>query len=104
MIPPPSGFNVLFDNGAVIFPQVILPTNFFELPGHQSVWAAYSSGRYAIVDPQSLNQIPPALQGLPADDSCPRLLVGHLFVRPGSLGGLLRQDSKLGSVRQPRDQ
>ncbi len=33
------------------------------MPGHQSVWAAYSSGRYAIVDSESLNQIP---SGLPA--------------------------------------
>ncbi len=60
-----SGFNVLFDNGAVIFPQVILPTRFFDLPGHQSVWGAYSSGRYAIVTPESLNLIPQVLQGLP---------------------------------------
>jgi porin len=58
-----SGFNVLFDNGAVIFPQVILPTTFCGLPGHQTVWGAYSSGRYAVVSPQSLNLIPQVLQG-----------------------------------------
>jgi porin len=57
-----SGFNVLFDNGAIIYPTVSLPTTFFGMPGHQSVWGAYSSGRYAIVSPESLNQIP---QGLP---------------------------------------
>ncbi len=41
-----SGFDVLFDNGAVIYPTVSLPTKFFGMPGHQSVWGAYSSGRY----------------------------------------------------------
>ena len=58
-----SGFNVLFDNGAIIYPTVSLPTTFFGLPGHQSVWGAYSSGRYAIVTPESLNLIPQVLQG-----------------------------------------
>ena len=33
------------------------------MPGHQSLWGAYSSGRYQIADEQSLNQIPPDLQG-----------------------------------------
>jgi porin len=50
---------VLFDNGAVIYPTVSLPTNFFGMPGHQSVWGAYSSGRYAILSPQSLSIFPP---------------------------------------------
>jgi porin len=54
-----SGFDVLFNNGAVIYPTVSLPTNFFGMPGHQSVWGAYSSGRYAILSPQSLNNFPP---------------------------------------------
>jgi len=54
-----SGFDVLFDNGAVIYPTVSLPTKFFGLPGHQSVWGAYSSGRYAILSPQSQNIFPP---------------------------------------------
>jgi porin len=58
-----SGFNVLFDNGAIIYPTVSLPTTFFGMPGHQSVWGAYSSGRYAIVSPESLNLIPQVLQG-----------------------------------------
>jgi len=60
-----SGFNVLFDNGAILYPTVSLPTTFFGMPGHQSVWGAYSSGRYAIVSPESLNLIPPVLQGAP---------------------------------------
>lgn len=58
-----SGFNTLFNNGAVIYPTASLPTTFFGLPGHQSIWGAYSSGSYAIVDPQSLNLIPLVLQG-----------------------------------------
>jgi porin len=60
-----NGFNVLFDNGAIIYPTVSLPTTFFGMPGHQSIWGAYSSGRYAIVTPESLNQIPEVLPGLP---------------------------------------
>ena len=60
-----NGLNVLFDNGVVIYPTVSLPTTFFGMPGHQSVWGAYSTGRYAIVSPESLNLIPPALQGPP---------------------------------------
>jgi porin len=60
-----SGFDVLFDNGAVIYPTVSLPTTFFGMPGHQSVWGAYSSGRYAILSPESLNIFPPPGQGLP---------------------------------------
>jgi porin len=59
-----DGFDVLFNNGAVIYPTVSVPTAFFGMPGHQSVWGAYSSGRYAIVSPQSLNLIPQVLQGL----------------------------------------
>jgi porin len=54
-----SGFNDLFNNGAVIYPTVSLPTTFFGMPGHQSVWGAYSSGRYAILSPESLTIFPP---------------------------------------------
>ena len=59
-----SGFNKLGDNGAIIYPTVSLPTTFFGMPGHQSLWGAYSSGRYEIVEPQSLNLIPQVLKGL----------------------------------------
>ena len=31
-----SGFDDLFDNGAIIYPTVSLPTKFFGMPGHQS--------------------------------------------------------------------
>ena len=40
-----SGFNVLFDNGAIIYPTITLPTTFFGMPGYQSLWGTYSSGR-----------------------------------------------------------
>ena len=46
-----SGFDELFDNGAVIYPTVSLPTKFFGMPGHQSVWGAYSSGTLCHRDP-----------------------------------------------------
>ena len=57
-----TGFANLFDNGAVINSTLSLPTTFFGMRGHHTLMGAYSSGRYDIVDPQSLNQIP---QGLP---------------------------------------
>lgn len=58
-----TGFDKLGNNGALIYPTVSLPTNFFGMPGHQSLWGAYSSGRYAIVTPQSLTLLPQVLQG-----------------------------------------
>ena len=91
-----SGFDKLFNNGAVIYPTVSLPTNFFGMPGHQSVWGAYSSGRYAIVSPESLKIFPPPC--FPDDWTSPAsftlsppttfvgFLVDHLPVRPGALG------------------
>ena len=54
-----SVFDKLFDNGAIIYPTVSLPTNFFGMPGHQTVWGAYSSGRYDILSPESLLIFPP---------------------------------------------
>jgi porin len=57
-----TGFDNLFDDGAVINSTLSLPTKFVGMPGHHTLMGAYSSGRYDIVDPQSLNQIP---QGLP---------------------------------------
>ncbi|WP_202796964.1 carbohydrate porin [Pedosphaera parvula] len=56
-----TGFKDAFDNGAIIYPTASLPTKFFGMPGHQSLWGVYSSGRYAIVEQQSLNQIPTGL-------------------------------------------
>lgn len=72
-----SGFNVLFDNGAIIYPTVSVPTTFFSMPGHQSLWGAYSSGRYPIISPESLNEFPPPLlQGPPA----PTLIRGSWWI------------------------
>jgi porin len=60
-----SVFDKLFHNGAIIYPTLSLPTNFFGMPGHQTVWGAYSSGRYAILSPESLLIFPPPVLGLP---------------------------------------
>jgi porin len=58
-----TGFHNAFSNGAIIYPTLSLPTKFFGMPGHQSLWGAYSSGEYAIVTPQSLTLLPQVLQG-----------------------------------------
>jgi len=61
-----SIFDDLFENGAIIYPTVSLPTNFFGMPGHQTVWGAYSSGRYGVLSPEALTLFPPpGLQTLP---------------------------------------
>jgi porin len=49
----------------VIYPTVSLPTKFFGMPGHQTLWGAYSTGRYSILSPESLAMFPPQLPGLP---------------------------------------
>jgi porin len=59
-----TGFDKLFDNGALIYPTVSLPTNFFGMPGHQTLWGTYSSASYSIVTPESLTLLPQILQGL----------------------------------------
>jgi porin len=58
-----TGFDTFFNNGGVIYPTVSLPTTFVGMPGHQSLWGAYSTGRYAIVTPQSLTLLPQVLAG-----------------------------------------
>jgi porin len=58
-------FEHLFDNGAVIYPSVSLPTKFFGMPGHQTLWAAYSTGRYEVLTPESLAMLPPRGPGFP---------------------------------------
>lgn len=45
-----SAFDRMFGNGAVVFSTAILPTQFFDLPGHYGVEGVYSSGRYTNVD------------------------------------------------------
>lgn len=49
--PTVSGFDTFFDNGATIFAQANLPTQFFDLPGHQGVSGTYSSGTYPDISP-----------------------------------------------------
>jgi porin len=58
-------FDRFFDNGAIIYPTVSLPTKFFGMPGQQTVWAAYSSGRYGILSPETLTLFPPRVPGFP---------------------------------------
>jgi len=41
-----SGFDELFNDGAVISSELRLPTNFFEMPGHQLVGGTWSSRNY----------------------------------------------------------
>ena len=54
-----SVFDNLFDNGAIIYPTVSLPTKFFGMPGHQTIWGAYSSRSYGILSPETLILFPP---------------------------------------------
>lgn len=51
--PTVSGFETFFDNGATIFLQANLPTQFFGLPGHQGVTGTYSSGTYTELSPSA---------------------------------------------------
>jgi porin len=67
--PTTSGFNKFFDNGAVLLPQINIPTNFFGLPGHQGLIGTYSSRSYTIIDRSAflnaivLNQTVPTKTG-----------------------------------------
>lgn len=49
--PTVSGFDTFFDNGVTLFGQATLPTDFFDLPGHQGVSGTYSSGTYRNIAP-----------------------------------------------------
>lgn len=49
--PTTSGFENLFDNGATILAKVEVPVSFRDLPGHQGVFATYSSGKYNDLQP-----------------------------------------------------
>ncbi len=48
--PTTSGFNSFFADGAVLLPQINIPTNFFGLPGHQGIIGSWSSKRYVGTD------------------------------------------------------
>jgi porin len=60
--PTVSGFNSFFANGAVLLPQINIPTNFFGLPGHQGLVGTWSSARYNIIDRTAFLSV---LQGAP---------------------------------------
>jgi porin len=49
--PTTTGFQSFFDNGALIFGILKLPTQFFGLPGHQGLQGTYSSGKYTNLSP-----------------------------------------------------
>lgn len=49
--PTTSGFQSFFNNGATIFSNVTLPTEFFGLPGHQGMSGTYSTGQYSSLQP-----------------------------------------------------
>ena len=51
--PTVSGFDTFFDNGATIFAQANLQTNFFDRPGHQGISGTYSSGTYTDISPSA---------------------------------------------------
>lgn len=44
--PTVSGFSTFFNNGATMLWQLNVPTQFWELPGHQGLSGTYSSGTY----------------------------------------------------------
>ncbi len=46
-----SGFGTLFDNGATIFANATLPTQFFGLPGQQGISGTFSTGRFNDLQP-----------------------------------------------------
>jgi porin len=60
--PTTSGFNSFFANGAVLLPQVNIPTNFFGLPGHQGFLGTWSSKQYTPSDRTAFLNV---LQGTP---------------------------------------
>jgi porin len=51
--PTTSGFDSFFDNGASIVSQLTLPTDFFNMPGHQGLMGTYSSGSYTNLSPSA---------------------------------------------------
>jgi porin len=48
--PTVTGFDTFFDNGAVLVPQINIPTKFFGLPGHQGLVGAWSSKKYTTLE------------------------------------------------------
>jgi porin len=59
--PTVSGFDTFFENGVVLVPQVIIPTKFFGLPGHQGLVGAWSSKKYSTLERSAFLNV---IQGL----------------------------------------
>ena len=60
-----SGFDVLFNNGAVIYPTVSLPTSFSACRDTRVCGGHTVPGSYGILSPAIVNIFPPPTQGLP---------------------------------------
>ncbi len=56
--PDTSGLNHLFSNGATLFGSLRLPVKPFGLPGHQSLEAGYTSGRFSPFSPDDYVILP----------------------------------------------
>lgn len=54
-----TGFSELFRDGAVVVPELRLPTEFFGLPGHQLFGATWSSRNYTSLDQDPRIVLPP---------------------------------------------
>lgn len=53
-----SGFDELFADGVVLLPELRLPTNFFDMPGHQLFGASWSSRDYVALNQDPLVVLP----------------------------------------------
>src|SRR6185503_5370205 len=51
--PTVSGFDTFFDNGVTVYAEMILPTTFFDRPGHQGIAGSFSNGKYTSLTPTS---------------------------------------------------
>lgn len=49
--PTVSGFDTFFDNGATVFIEWNMGTNWLERPGHQGLSGTYSTGKYTNLEP-----------------------------------------------------
>ena len=62
-VPTTVGLNNLFENGIVLLAESTIATRFFGMPGHQTVGAVYSTGRYT-----ALNPLPSLIGPVPEGD------------------------------------
>ena len=64
--PTTTGFNTFFDNGVTLLGQATLPVKLFDLPGHQTLGFAYSTGQYGALDTTAFQLFQNLRAGLPA--------------------------------------